>query len=148
MSKEFLDTNILVYAADAGEPGKRAVARELIRRLSVESLPCVSTQVHQEFFVAATRKLGIKPLQAKNILHSFSHMETAVIEPDDISKAIDGSILWQLSFWDALIIVAARKLNCVVLHTEDLNGGQVINGIRIVNPFVSASSSVKRPAPV
>jgi predicted nucleic acid-binding protein len=135
MSKAFLDTNILTYATDAGTPGKQTVARELMRRLSVDSLPCISTQVHQEFYVVATRKLGIEPLQAKGILQTFRHMETAVVEPDDVSRAIDGSILWQLSFWDALIVVAARKLNCTVLYTEDLNDGQVIDGVQVANPF-------------
>lgn len=135
MSKAFLDTNILAYAADSATPDKQEIARQLIRRLSEEGALCLSTQVHQEFYVTATRKLGIDPLRAKDILQTLRHMETAVVEPDDVIRAVDGSVAWQLSFWDALILVAARKLNCAVLYTEDLSNGQIFDGVRVVNPF-------------
>lgn len=135
MSKVFLDTNILVYACDQDEPGKREKARDLLRRHGHGDPPCISTQVVQEFYVTATRKLSIEPLLAKDIIYSFRHMEIAFLDLDDINRAIDGNILWQVSFWDALIIVAARKLRCNLIYSEDLNHGQDFDSIRVLNPF-------------
>jgi len=135
MSKAFLDTNVLAYASDADSPGKQRIARELMASLARSASACVSTQVLQEFYVTATRKLGVEPLQAKRILRTFRGMEIVTVEPDDVEHAVDGSILWQMSFWDALIIVAARKSHCGVVYTEDLSDGQTIDGIEIRNPF-------------
>ncbi len=135
MSKAFLDTNILVYACDLDEPEKREKARRLLQTHGPGNDFCISTQVVQEFYVTATRKLDIDPLKAKDILHSFRHIETTMVDLEDINRAIDGNILWQVSFWDALIIATAQKLRCDILYTEDLNHGQAFDSVRIVNPF-------------
>ena len=135
MPKVFLDTNVLAYACDADQPVKREKARALLTTVSREVPPCVSTQVLQEFFVTVTRKMGVEPMQAKRIIHSFRHMETVLIDPEDINRAIDGSVIWQVSFWDALILTSALKAHCAVLYTEDLNDGQVYDTVRVVNPF-------------
>jgi predicted nucleic acid-binding protein len=92
----------------------------------------------QEFYVTATRKLGIEPLVAKGLLHDFEHFEIIPIQPSLINEAIDCSILNTLSFWDALIIVSAEKAQCERLWTEDLNHGQVVRGVKIENPFQNA----------
>lgn len=135
MTKAFLDTHVLAYACDADEPKKRDQARTLMRTLSRDTPPCISTQVLQEFFVTVTRKMGVAPLQAKKIVHAFRHMETVLIDPEDIARAIDGSVIWQISFWDALILTSARKARCAVLYSEDLNDGQIYDTVRVVNPF-------------
>ena len=135
MHKVFLDTNVLAYACDADQPVKRDKARDLLKKVSHDMPPCVSTQVMQEFFVTVTRKMGVEPLQAKRIIHSFRHMETVLIDLDDINRAIDGSVVWQVSFWDALILTSARKAHCTVLYSEDLSDGQTYDTIRVVNPF-------------
>lgn len=101
----------------------------------MNSLFFISTQVVQEFYVATTRKLGIDPLKAKGIIDSFQFFELVTVDLDDIKKAIDGNILWQVSFWDALIIVMAQKANCDTIYSENLNAGQVFNTVKIVNPF-------------
>ena len=74
-------------------------------------------------------------LCAKDILHSFERFETIIITPEIIKDAIDCSIINKLSFWDALIIAAAESAGCENLWTEDLNDGQVIRGVRVVNPL-------------
>lgn len=135
MSKAFLDTNVLVYASDMDQPAKRDAARALMRQCAQDLPPCISTQVIQEFYVALTRKLGVEPLKTKDIVHSFRHMEIVSIDIDDINRAIDGNILWQVSFWDALIVTAAQKARCDVLYTEDLNHGQVFDTLTVCNPF-------------
>lgn len=135
MPKVFLDTNVLAYACDADQRTKRDRARSLLKEISLDIPPCISTQVLQEFFVTVTRKMGVDPLQAKRILHSFRHMETVLIDTEDINRAIDGSVIWQISFWDALILTSARKARCTILYSEDLNEGQVYDSVRVINPF-------------
>ena len=136
MSKVFLDTNVLVYASDHGQAVKRARAITLLRSIGEGDIrPVISTQVMQEFYVTATRKLGIDPLVAKGLLHDFEHFEVIPIQPSLINEAIDCSILNTLSFWDALIIVSAERAQCERLWTEDLNHGQVVRGVKIENPF-------------
>lgn len=135
MHKVFLDTNVLAYACDADQPAKRDKARDLLKSVSRDIPPCVSTQVMQEFFVTVTRKMGVDALHAKRIIHSFRHMETVLIDLDDINRAIDGSVVWQVSFWDALILTSARKAHCAVLYSEDLSDGQAYDTVRVINPF-------------
>ena len=131
----FLDSNVLVYAQDAGSAKKQRVSREVIARLSSSAEGVISTQVLQEFYVAATRKLGVPPLAAKGILKTFAVFETVQVSPALIQDAIDCSILNQLSFWDALILAAASAAGCGVVLSEDLNPGQQILGVRVENPF-------------
>jgi len=133
--KAFLDTNILVYAADRSEPTKSKMARNLVSRLAQKGTPCISTQVAQEFFVTVTRKMGVAPLVARDLILALKGFERVIVDFEDIQAAIDGHILWRVSFWDALIVTAAKKAQCAVLYTEDLNDGQTIGGIRVINPF-------------
>jgi predicted nucleic acid-binding protein len=89
----------------------------------------------QEFFVAATRKLGVEPLAAKGILKTFAVFDTVQISAALIHEAIDCSILNQLSFWDSLILAAAASAGSSTVLSEDLNPGQTILGVRVKNPF-------------
>ena len=133
--KAFLDANILVYAQDRDSPAKRRRSREVIAALAEAATGVVSTQVLQEFYVAATRKLGVAPLAAKGVLQTFKVFEIVQTSPDLIDDAIDCSVLNGVSFWDALIVVAAAASGCTVVYSEDLNPGQTIQGVRIENPF-------------
>jgi len=72
----FLDTNVLVYAQDSGVPTKQRKSRDLITQLADSGNGVISTQVMQEFFVAATRKLGVEPLAAKGVLKTFAIFES------------------------------------------------------------------------
>jgi predicted nucleic acid-binding protein len=135
VAKIFIDTNLLVYSMDNNESQKREKCRETLRKVRDHYRGVLSTQVMQEFFVAATKKLGADALQVKNILRQFENFEVVTISPGLIYEAIDCSILNQLSFRDSLIVVAAESAKCNEIWTEDLNAGQIINGIRIVNPL-------------
>jgi predicted nucleic acid-binding protein len=137
MSKIFIDTNILVYSLDSHHPIKQAECRSLLRALANDLRGVISTQVMQEFYVASTRKLGVDPLLTKDILHSFERFEIVIITPETIKDAVDCSIINRLSFWDALIVVAAESARCERVWSEDLNDGQVIRGVRIENPLRS-----------
>lgn len=134
-AKIFIDTNLLVYSMDSNEPQKREKCREALRRVRDHYRGVLSTQVMQEFFVAATKKLGVDVLQAKNIVRQFENFEVVTVSPGLIYEVIDCSILNQLSFWDSLIVVAAESAKCNEIWSEDLNTGQIIRGIRVVNPL-------------
>jgi len=134
-TRTFLDTNILIYADDLDGGDKREVAREILRD-ALTAGGVVSTQVLQEFFVIATRKLGIDAEIARRKVILVAQMDLVQIRLDLILGAVDLHRLHHLSFWDALIVKSAASAGCTRLLTEDLQDGQVIDGVRIHNPFV------------
>ena len=91
----------------------------------------------QEFYVAATRKLGVDPLVAKGVLKTFAVFEIVQVSAPLIQEAIDCSILNRLSFWDSLILAAAASAGCSVVMSEDLNAKHSILGVKILNPFMN-----------
>jgi predicted nucleic acid-binding protein len=136
MSKIFIDTNLLVYSMDQHDLEKKRKCRDLLSSLTGDRKGVISTQVMQEFYVAATRKLGADALTVKDILHTFERFTIVMISPEMIKNAIDCGIINRISFWDSLIVVAAEAANCELLWTEDLNHGQIIRGVRIQNPLL------------
>jgi predicted nucleic acid-binding protein len=134
--RAFLDTNILIYAHDAGVLDKQRKSRELIAQLADSGDGVISTQVLQEFYVAATRKLGVAPIAAKGVLKTFSVFEIVQVSTKLIHEAVDCSILNQLSFWDSLILAAASSAGCSTVLSEDLSSDQIILGVKVRNPFV------------
>lgn len=98
----------------------------------------LSTQVVQEFYVAVTRKVAV-PLQpevAEDVVRNLSVLPVVRIGSEIILTAIGRSRRLQFSFWDALIVEAALTGGADRLLTEDLQHGQVIDGLRIENPFL------------
>ena len=138
--REFLDTNVLVYAEDSRDPTKQERARNLIRTLLLERRGVISLQVLQEFYAVATRKLGMDEDSARRRLLLYSRFEIIPLSLSDLLSAIDLHQLHNLSFWDALIVKAALNGNCKLLHTEDMRTGQVVETLSLHNPFASASS--------
>lgn len=137
MSKVFVDTNILVYSMDKHDLQKMKKSRSILKKLKEKMHGVISTQVLQEFYVVATKKLKADPIKVKDIIRSFENLEIITITPAIIEDAIDCSILNMISFWDALIVSAAESAKCSQLWTEDLNTGQVIRGVKVVNPFIT-----------
>jgi len=131
----FLDANIFVYAQDSGAQDKQRKSREIIATAADSGDGVVSTQVMQEFYLAATRKLGVAPLAAKGVLKTFSVFEIVQVSAALIHEAVDCSILNQLSFWDSLILAAAASAGCRTILSEDLNPSQTILGVKVHNPF-------------
>ena len=133
--RRFLDTNVLVYADDLDEPEKRQRAKAILAEAMGAGEGVVSTQVLQEFFVISTGKLGVEPAIARRKIELLGEMDLVRIDLDLILAAIDLSRLHAFSFWDALVVKAAAVAGCEVLLTEDLQHGQVVDGVRIENPF-------------
>lgn len=132
----FVNSNLILYIYDRRSPEKSKRGRELLADLMTAQRGVISTQILQECFAVATRKFGIPPLEAKEILLTLSSMPVVHITPELIYDAIDGVVLHRLSFWDSLIVTSAALARCGTLYTEDMQHGQVIRGVRICNPFI------------
>jgi predicted nucleic acid-binding protein len=137
MERTFIDTNVLIYADDLDAGVKRERARSVVVALTAAQSAVVSTQVLQEYFVAATRKLGMAAEVAHQRVKAFAQLSVVLLAPDLILSAIDLHRLRSISFWDALIVRAAADSGCTRLLSEDLQHGQSIEGVRIENPFVA-----------
>ncbi len=137
--RSFFDTNVLVYTDDAGAPAKRERALGLLAEHRRSRSGVLSTQVLQEYFVAATKKLGVEAATARRKVELFARLELVPIGLDDILGAIDLHRLHQLSFWDGLIVRAAHASGCTRLYSEDLKDGWRLDGLTVVNPFTKRS---------
>jgi predicted nucleic acid-binding protein len=139
----FVDTNVLVYAIAADDSKRSHVAQNLLRKLMINRSLRTSTQVLQELYVTLTRK-GKSPMPAESALRYIDHVAAwpvVVTDFKSVRRAIELSIGSMLSFWDALIVVAAECSGAKVLYSEDLQGVQEFLGVKIVNPFSGPSGS-------
>lgn len=144
--KAFVDTNVLIYAHDADAGHKHDVARAVLRELWESRTGVLSTQVLQEFYVNATRKIRT-PLgrpEARAIVDAYAAWCVEGLTPLDLARAFQLEDFAQLGFWDALIVAVAIRSGARRVLSEDLNGGQIINGVMIENPFAARPSP---PAP-
>lgn len=134
----FVDTNVLVYARDAGEPIKQACAMDLLRSLWESRLGRVSQQVLQEYYVTVTRKLrpGLPKADARMDVELLMAWRPLVPSRSTLSKAWMLEDRFQLSWWDSLIVAAALESRCEWLLSEDMQDGLKIENLRIRNPFV------------
>jgi len=122
------------------ESAKRHRAIEVVRNLG--SGMVVSTQVLQEFYSVATRKVGLDPLEARGFVHEFCEGNVVPSTPGLICDAIDLSIVTGYTIWDSMILQAAIQSRCARILTEDLQHGQSIKGVRIENPFRDLAGTV------
>lgn len=135
--RQFVDTNILVYAHDRSADDKQVRARNLLQELWHHRTGCLSVQVLQEFYVTVTQKVA-KPLlpdAAARIVADLSLWEVHRPGADDVLDGIQIQQRHQLSFWDAMILVSARQLGCRTLWSEDLSAGQEYGSITVRSPF-------------
>jgi len=134
-SRVFVDTNVLVYADDADAGEKQIRAQEVLQRTVRDESAVLSTQVLQEYFAIATRKLAIPADKARQRVEALARLHVVIIQPALILAAIDLVRLHSISFWDALIVRSAQSAACTRLLTEDLEDGEMIEGLRIENPW-------------
>jgi len=138
----FVDTNVLVYAYDADAGDKHDAARARLQALWEDESGLMSTQVLQEFYVTVTRKLS-RPLPrktARGVVATYRVWPIHRPEVDDVIAASELEEMHHLSFWDALIIVSARRSGARALLTEDLQEGRRFGDLVVVSPF-------RRPLP-
>ena len=133
--KVFIDTNVLVYTQNDLEKEKQQICRSVLNQIIKKNNLVISTQIIQEYYNVSTLKLGLDKHFVKSTINHFDFHETILLKPNLILQAIDIQIVNQLSFWDSLVISAAKSANCTTILTEDLNDGQSIEGIKIQSPF-------------
>jgi len=134
-ARTFFDTNVLVYADDKAAPAKQRRALDLIAEHRRARTGVVSLQVLQEYFVTVTRKLHLDPRIARRKVELIAEFDVVFPEVADILAAIDLHRLHGVSFWDALVLRAAKQAGCSILLSEDMQGNREIDGVQIVNPF-------------
>jgi predicted nucleic acid-binding protein len=138
VTRSFFDTNVLLYMYDDDAPEKKATALEVFEREVEAGRATLSTQVLQEFYVNATRKLGrpLSPERAEARVSDLSSLPLARVDAYLILAAIRRSQEFMCSFWDALIVESALSMGADRLLSEDLQHGQQIEDLRIENPFL------------
>ena len=136
--RTFVDTNVLIYAHDLDAGPKHELASSRLSELWALKQGFISAQVLQEFYVNVTRKIA-KPISrkaARDVLKAYAPWCTGSIRPDDVMKASELEERHRISFWDALMVVSAVLGGAARILCEDLNAGQIIEGVIVENPFV------------
>jgi predicted nucleic acid-binding protein len=136
----FVDTNVLLYAV-SGDKADVAKATRAAVLLNEPDL-ALSTQVMQEFYVQATRATGTSLPHdiVVAFLDTLARYPIQAVTWDLVRSACATARRWQLNYWDAAIIEAARALDCAIVLSEDLQHGQDFAGVGVVNPFVENPS--------
>ena len=140
VGRQFVDTNILVYAHDNSAGPKHQPALDLMDELWESHLGCLSVQVMQEFYVVTTQKIT-KPLEqetAARILRDLTQWHLHAPIAEDVLGAIGLQQRYRVSFWDAMILWSAQQLGCSILWSEDLSEGREYGDLRVLNPFTAA----------
>ena len=142
--RAFLDTNILVYAYDTHEPEKQMMAQAILAEGIKKENLVLSVQVLGEFFNVVTRhiKSPMSPDEAQDVIKTISLLPVQDIDLNMVNRAIDTHRIYQISYWDSLIVAAAERMDCTTILSEDLNDGQMYHDILIRNPLKSALQDV------
>ncbi|MEX2530554.1 MAG: PIN domain-containing protein [Gemmatimonadota bacterium] len=135
----FVDTNVLVYARDSGLPEKQRQASEWLQVLWQQRRGRLSTQVLNEYYVTVTQKLtpGLSRASARQDVRNLLAWDPVALDAGMIEAAYAVQDRFGFSWWDCLIVSAARAAGCEILLTEDLQDGQDLDGIVVVNPFTT-----------
>jgi predicted nucleic acid-binding protein len=133
--RSFIDTNVLVYAEASDEPDKQQAALALLKQLYETGTGVLSTQVLQEYCNVAIKKLKLPVAHIRAQLDMYEQFEVVQITPAIIRAGLDLNQTRSVGFYDALIIASAQTAGCNVLFSEDLNTGEVIAGVHLLNPF-------------
>ena len=134
-TRSFIDTNVLVYAEASDAPLKQFAALTLLKGLYEEGLGVLSTQVLQEYCNVALKKLKLPAQYVRSQLDLYEQFEVVQVTPAIIHAGLDIHQTRSVSFFDAIVLASAHAAGCNVIWTEDMNAGEVINGVSIANPF-------------
>jgi len=134
--KNFIDTNIIIYANDARDEVKQKRALHIMAEQMKAGSGVVSTQVLQEYAHVALNKLHQRHDVVLRQLVLLEGLEVIQQSPALIRRSVEIRAAYQINFWDACIISAAEHANCHTILSEDLNTGQFYSGIAMMNPFV------------
>jgi predicted nucleic acid-binding protein len=138
----FVDSNVLLYAVDEADRKKQQAAREWRAELWKSRRGRVSFQVLGEFYVNAVRKQPAAREEARAEVRDLLAWNPVVADAAQLERGWKIQDRYRLSYWDALIVAAAKAASCRYLLTEDLQAGQELDGIEVVNPFLRSPKSV------
>ncbi len=141
-SPVFVDSNVFLYAVDEADPDKQRVARKWREELWKSRRGRVSFQVLGEFYVNAVRKRPAASEEARAEIRDLLAWNPVVTDAALLERGWKLQDRYQLSYWDALIVAAANAASCRYLLTEDLQAGQKLDGIEVVNPFLRGPEPV------
>jgi predicted nucleic acid-binding protein len=133
----FVDTNILIYAHDRDAGERWSKASRLLAQLWESRCGRLSVQVLQEFYAVAAGKLksAIGTAAAREVVSAYAPWVASATDVNTVLRGAELAEIAQFSFWDGMVVAAAEQCGATMLYTEDLSDGQVIAGVRIVNPL-------------
>ena len=138
----FVDTNVLIYALDNADERKQRAARSWQRELWKSRRGRISFQVLQEFYAKVTEKMPRARQEARSEIHDLLAWQPVAVDHTVLDRGWEIQDRYHLSFWDSLIVAAAKAASCRYLLTEDLNTGQELDDVLVVNPFLSDPASL------
>ncbi len=148
MSEVFVDTNVLLYAFDDADPGKRDRARAWLASCWQRRCGRLSTQVLHEFYANARKRFtrAISAGDARAEVRRYQQWNPWLVDQATVETAWAVESRYQVNYWDALMVAAARHQGCTLLLTEDLQHDQTLDGVRVVNPFLLGPEILDSPA--
>ena len=133
----FVDANILVYSEDGADQLKQKAAVAWLSVLWQQGIGRVSTQVLNEFYVIATRK--VKPPMpagdARAEVRRYELWQPWQIDHATVESAWAVESRYGMHFWDSLVVAAAQHMGCRYLLSEDMGHEQHYGGVQVINPF-------------
>ena len=133
--RSFIDTSVLIYAEASDAPIKQKAALALLKRLFEATQGVLSTQVLQEYCNVALKKLRLPAAHVRAQLEMYEQFEVIQVTPEIIRAGLELHQSMSIAFFDAIILASAQTAGCSVLMSEDMNTGETVGSVRIVNPF-------------
>jgi predicted nucleic acid-binding protein len=138
----FVDTNVFLYVFDPADLNKQSAAQAWRNELWKNRTGRISYQVLQEFYVKATQKWPESREEIRAEVNDLLAWQPVTVDAEILERGWKLQDRYQLSYWDALIVAAAASIGCRYLLTEDLQTGQELDGILVINPFLASPSSL------
>ena len=147
-STVFVDTNVLLYAVDVRRPEKQQQAQSWLRQCWQGNRGRISTQVLHEMFANVRRVApSLSVDDVRRVVRDYRAWAPLTVDEETVDLAWDLQDRFSFSYWDALMVAAAQQQGCAILLTEDLQHDQLIDQLRIVNPFLVGPEVLDAPTP-
>jgi predicted nucleic acid-binding protein len=140
MTRVFVDANILLYSEDSADLGKQATAMAWLKVLWQRRIGCLSTQVLNEFYVNAVRKIK-QPMPAGDAraeVRRYAQWQPWTVDQATVESAWAVESRYGLHYWDCLVVAAAQHSGCRYLLSEDIGHEQYYDAVQVINPFKSS----------
>lgn len=141
----FVDTNVLIYAIDDADPKKQRAAQDWRAELWKTRRGRLSFQVLQELYAKVTQKRPSAGKEARSEIRDLITWQPVIVDDTILEQGWKIQDRYRLSFWDSLIVAAAKAASCRYLLTEDLQPDQDLDGVMVLDPFVHDPKSVLGP---